>query len=264
MGTEIRSVIPNWEHPKKDGAYIPLFDESYSAVLSRWKKEKTEWEDLQATLVSGADAEASFEDLVESRPEPESYRPDWKPEEMTWVQLYENTTEGTPVTPAFPTRAALVDHMVEHGDSYAGTWSREQAFIKVYTPGNAAVTEEQYVVLQLDSRSRLYYGRRQAGDVKLGDYATGPEDPSTVKFESMEIFQTYLSDNRAEMTILLDRYPNAQLMEIKKECVETPRPLLAGFLPPPVSPAKGIEVPHIPVHAGVAKATGEASRVQGK
>ena len=35
---------------------------------------------------------------------------------MTWYQMYETVSEGTPETPAFETKEELVDYLVEHGD----------------------------------------------------------------------------------------------------------------------------------------------------
>ena len=49
-------------------------------------------------------------------PSPEYYRPDWTAEEMTWFQVYETVSEGTPVTPPFATQQEVVDYLVEYGD----------------------------------------------------------------------------------------------------------------------------------------------------
>lgn len=40
----------------------------------------------------------------------------WKPEDATWLQVWETVSEGTPVTPPFATRQELVDYLVQHGD----------------------------------------------------------------------------------------------------------------------------------------------------
>jgi hypothetical protein len=65
-------------------------------------------------------------------PDVEYFRPDWKPEEMTWWQVYETVTEGTPVTPPFATQEELIEYLVTHGDSRdqqrgAPAWTRKQA-----------------------------------------------------------------------------------------------------------------------------------------
>lgn len=55
----------------------------------------------------------------------------------TWWQVWETVSEGSPVTPAFATRAELVNHLVRNGDQWDqqrgdGGWSRESAesFVK--------------------------------------------------------------------------------------------------------------------------------------
>lgn len=143
MGREIRKVIPNWEHPKKDypnyqtqrmePGYRPLYDCSYREASEEWRKGFAEWEggERQAQFADdGKDYE--FWDWESMPPNKEYYRPDWKPEEMTWVQIYETVSEGTPVTPPFATRAELVDYLVANGDFWDqkrgdGGWSRENA-----------------------------------------------------------------------------------------------------------------------------------------
>ena len=76
--------------------------------------------------------EDNYWDYEGSPPEPEFYRPKWKKEEMTWFQMYETVSEGTPVTPPFATKAELVDYLVENGDFWDkirghGGWQRANA-----------------------------------------------------------------------------------------------------------------------------------------
>ena len=62
-------------------------------------------------------------------------REGWEPQEPPtgdWWQVWETVSEGSPVTPAFPTRDALIDYLVEGGDisdrKYGeGGWTRENA-----------------------------------------------------------------------------------------------------------------------------------------
>jgi hypothetical protein len=88
MGTVIRRVIPNWEHPKDGrGRYIPLYDRDYETEIAMWI------------------------------------------EEPTWYQVYENVTEGTPVTPPFATKEALIFYLCNYG-TFRGDgrkWSQEVA-----------------------------------------------------------------------------------------------------------------------------------------
>lgn len=125
MGREIRRVIPNWEHPKKEfpnyqagrmeKSYQPLYDQSYREAADEWLKELMAWE-------AGEDPDRAkydtryYWDWNGMPPDKDYYRPEWKPEEMTWFQVYETVSEGTPVTPPFATKEELVDYLVEHGD----------------------------------------------------------------------------------------------------------------------------------------------------
>jgi len=153
MGREIRRVPPNWEHPKENvynyrGApeerYIPLYNSSYIESLNDWIKEHTEWENgTHKTLVEEPEYKENYPHYASyggNPPSIESYRPEWKSEEMTWYQVYETVSEGTPVTPPFETKEELVNYLVENGDFWdqkrrregdsimrCDPWTREQA-----------------------------------------------------------------------------------------------------------------------------------------
>lgn len=43
----------------------------------------------------------TFEEWNGKKPVKEDYMPEWSEEELTHIQLYENTTEGTPMTEPF-------------------------------------------------------------------------------------------------------------------------------------------------------------------
>lgn len=40
-----------------------------------------------------------------------------KSKKHTWFQVYETTSEGTPVTPAFETEQELIEHLIQYGES---------------------------------------------------------------------------------------------------------------------------------------------------
>lgn len=143
MGREIRRVVPNWEHPKRtkfnpfkmreEESYQPLYDRSYREAAQTWREEFAAWEsgERQAYFAEkGVDYE--FWDYDGMPPDKEYYRPDWKPEEMTWFQVYETVSEGTPVTPPFATKEELIDYLAANGDFWDqdrgdGAWKRENA-----------------------------------------------------------------------------------------------------------------------------------------
>lgn len=93
MGREVRKVAADWQHPEGNDGYIPLMKREY-------------YED--------GDDESEF-------------MPNWTDEERTHYQWYEDTTEGTPLSPVFATKAELVDYIVENGDRVYGAITRRQA-----------------------------------------------------------------------------------------------------------------------------------------
>jgi hypothetical protein len=151
MGREIRRVPANWQHPKKQmpdyrtsrmvEQYQPLFDEPFAPRMREWYAGWDAWE--RGERPKGAISENYF-DWDGGPPDPEYYRPDWKEEEMTWFQVYETVSEGTPVSPPFATEEELIEYLAINGDFWdqlraeegrqAGpaAWGREAAerFVK--------------------------------------------------------------------------------------------------------------------------------------
>lgn len=121
-------VAPNWEHPQKEKynyrfqinemVYQPMFDRSFSDAIDEWMAEYALWKQgNHPDQLSGAAKECNdFTEWHGNPPQSQYYRPNWKPEEMTWFQVYETVSEGTPVTPPFATREELVEYLVENGD----------------------------------------------------------------------------------------------------------------------------------------------------
>lgn len=118
MGREVRRVPPNWEHPCDDrGQYLPLHDRSYDDVASEWVRECQAWSDGTHPELGSEYAKGCryYWEWADDPPKREHYRPDFA-EDPTWFQVYENVSEGTPVTPPFPTKEELVDYLSTHGD----------------------------------------------------------------------------------------------------------------------------------------------------
>lgn len=128
-------VPPNWDHPKeqmRDGRtdYRPMYSRRFDDDVAEWKDGYAKWE---AGLRPGKNgwqpkAEWDFADIYADSPNQEwweyhglppvdrnMYRP-WTDDEATWYQVWETVSEGTPVTPPFPTKAGLVDYLVANGD----------------------------------------------------------------------------------------------------------------------------------------------------
>jgi hypothetical protein len=160
MGREIRMVVPNWEHPQKEVynyakgitemRYQPKFDKSFEDATDEWMTEYLLWKDgKHPDQLDGSAKECpDFTDWHGNPPRSEYYRPNWKAEEMTWFQVYETVSEGTPVTPPFATKKELVEYLVENGDFWdqkrrkegctvmeCGPWARESAQRFVFGSG---------------------------------------------------------------------------------------------------------------------------------
>lgn len=151
MGREIRRVPPQWEHPRQTckhspwrggcedaknhggQCYRPLYDSCYKDAADEYVENIVLWS-------KGAHPDQQDEGMARYKyywdwdgapPDEGAYRPEWR-EEPTWFQVYETVSEGTPVTPAFPTRRELVDYLVSYGDTWnqwrgEGGWDRASA-----------------------------------------------------------------------------------------------------------------------------------------
>lgn len=97
MGRELRMVPANWEHPKDEqGDYVPLDTEfPYNQ------------EEIEEGLRDGW--------LTD---EPPNYgcdiMPQWPANERTHFQMYENTTEGTPISPVCATIEELARWLADN------------------------------------------------------------------------------------------------------------------------------------------------------
>ncbi len=110
MGRELRRVTADWQHPKSEyGNYIPLFDgEDFIKELSNWEEGKRQWDlGFKDNFKGGWEPKeqdelnTTFEEWDGQKPLKEDYMPVWTEEEKTHIQLYENTSEGTPNSPVY-------------------------------------------------------------------------------------------------------------------------------------------------------------------
>lgn len=130
MGREIRRVAPNWEHPKKEsGDYHPMYDESYEDARQKWLDELQQWLAGENEYQdNGYQDNYDYWEYAGNPPERDYYRPSWAEDEMTWYQVYETVSEGTPITPPFATKEELVHFLTTHKDFWdQGPHSEETA-----------------------------------------------------------------------------------------------------------------------------------------
>lgn len=140
MGSELRKVAKNWEHPKdENGEFIPLIGRKFSSCLRRWNLREKKWnqglrDNFDGTCVN---KEKKYENMsyakyAGEKPIKSDYMPEWKEEELTHIQLYENTTEGTPVSPIFhkDELEKLCEYASENCTGFAGSKHTKEQWLE--------------------------------------------------------------------------------------------------------------------------------------
>lgn len=139
MGREVRRVPADWIHPKYPddhyethlrGRYVPLHEGGdYEARAAEWDEERSRW---QSGLVRSYSKEGPwrlkesdevgmrYTEYAGSRPSPDDYMPNWPAEQRTHLMMYEDTSEGTPKSPAFATPEELARWCADNGVSSFG------------------------------------------------------------------------------------------------------------------------------------------------
>jgi len=132
MGREVRRVPPDWQHPKDErGHYIPLLGGGFSDRLAEWDEEAAQWaKGYRRDYVSGGwavrdgeegEAGYTYAEYAGERPRAENYMPDWPSEQRTHWQMYEDTSEGTPISPVMDTPEALARWLADNNASAFGS-----------------------------------------------------------------------------------------------------------------------------------------------
>ena len=128
MGREIRKVPKDWEHPKNENGHnIPLYGGSFQKELAEWEEGNLKWQQgLRSDFNGGwqlkesAELHMSYEEWSRQKPDKEDYMPDWPEAERTHLQMYENTSEGTPISPVMETPEALAKWLTDNNASAFG------------------------------------------------------------------------------------------------------------------------------------------------
>jgi len=128
MNREVRRVPVNWEHPRDaNGRYIPLLDD-FTRYLSYWKEAKKKWDEGFFKILMDQEEwrpkerymNGSWEEREGPCPKQENYMPDWTEEERTHYQMYETTSEGTPISPVMETPEDLARWLADnHASAFA-------------------------------------------------------------------------------------------------------------------------------------------------
>jgi len=122
MGRELRMTPANWQHPKDEkGHFIPLLGWSFAEAMGGWIKDKEKWD--SGNFPDYADDESRklpWEEWGGAMPVEAEYMPTWTTNEATHFVMYEDTSEGTPISPPFATIEELARWLANTGASAFG------------------------------------------------------------------------------------------------------------------------------------------------
>jgi hypothetical protein len=148
MGREVRMVAADWKHPKNDkGKYIPLHEGNgaFEKAEAEWNEGYAKWQEgLCESYGTGEkwkpiDSEyvgLRYSDYSGTRPSPDDFMPNWPAEKRTHYMMYEDTSEGTPLSPAFPTPEELAKWLVANNASaFGGETASYEAWLRVCKGG---------------------------------------------------------------------------------------------------------------------------------
>jgi hypothetical protein len=137
MGREVRMVPADWQHPKYPAdhpephlrdSHIPLYGRSFASEDAEWNEGHAKWQKgFVKNYGSGGkwrartpDDGPTYSQWSGERPSPDHYMPDWPREARTHLMMYEDTSEGTPISPAFATPEELARWLADNGASSFG------------------------------------------------------------------------------------------------------------------------------------------------
>lgn len=128
MGRSVRMVPADWEHPKDgNGNFIPLHSRSFDEAEREWNEGHAKWQEgLRDDWNGGWKAiepeyqGMSFTEWHGERPNPDHHMPSFTDDQRTHLMMYEDTSEGTPISPAFATPEELARWLADNGASAFG------------------------------------------------------------------------------------------------------------------------------------------------
>lgn len=140
MGREVRMVPSNWQHPtywaknwrtgKPELRFKPMHKSSYAERVAEWDEAASKWEaglfeDYSSfpTVTwkpKDADDTGSYTEYAGDRPKEDEYMPVFPEGTATHLMMYENTSEGTPISPAFATPEELARWLADNQASAFG------------------------------------------------------------------------------------------------------------------------------------------------
>lgn len=145
MSREVRKVPASWEHPREQGrtSFCPLFDGStYEQKVTAWDEGASKWARGEFDeYADDSDKALPYENWAGPRPDPAGYMPIWPESERTHFMMYETTTEGTPISPAFDNLEDLARWLAENETAYGNETAGYDEWLNVCRAGSAQILE---------------------------------------------------------------------------------------------------------------------------
>lgn len=122
MSRAVRRVPADWSHPVDErGHHVPLHAGPYEDRVREWDEGRAKWDEgLVADWRSGGwrprdDELTDYEQWHGPRPVADGYMPTFAPGAATHYQMYEETSEGTPISPVHATPEDLATWLADNG-----------------------------------------------------------------------------------------------------------------------------------------------------
>jgi hypothetical protein len=155
MSREVRRVPANWQHPKfkhfdwirriEEERYQPMHDQPFAPAMREWIAAWEAWErGERPDYCTEENMALPYWEWEGPPPDPNYYRPDWPEAERTHLMMYESTSEGTPISPAFETPEELARWLADNNASaFGGSTASYEAWLRIarggYAPSAIAV-----------------------------------------------------------------------------------------------------------------------------
>lgn len=174
MSREVRRVPADWAHPKEFNPYRgcevdrPLLSSTYADSFADWRQhDLPEWlegyDQWQAGNLRDYDnggykpidweefakdprtkSIRTYEDWAgacPTAPNPADHMPEWTEKQATHYQMYETTSEGTPISPVFATPEELARWLADTGAStFADDTADYDTWLKMIERGNSVAS----------------------------------------------------------------------------------------------------------------------------
>lgn len=161
MGREIRRVPENWDHPKNyNGKYKSLLDD-YVGDLKYFKENVDSFIEHMIEVIKKGNVKIYSTEYFSSKevydyyeeikaPDINNYMPNGE-----WYQLFQNVSEGYPLSPPFETKQELIEWLTNNKDYWGNFWGEEgakyivntcHAISGIITEGKCYKPEEQHLI----------------------------------------------------------------------------------------------------------------------